>query len=164
MPPGCIKPILWNKAGRKGWDISETANKYDNMLAGITELLSYGTLEERLRQWMHRVREARDNELLKQCDTEEGESVGGGRQTAFINSICLCCVNGCDCVTFAGSNPAPSFWLIMQGPIKIQGDACHQQRFNNKWSPATSETWCPVGVSAEQKWTAWQEGKTEKSW
>lgn len=61
----------------------------------------------------------------------EGESGGGGgfpRQTAFINSICLCRVNGCDCVTFAGSNPAPSFWLIMQGPIKIQGDACHHQQ------------------------------------
>lgn len=51
---------------------------------------------------MHRVIETRENnELLKACDTEEergslveglGGWVGGGgsRQTAFINSICLC--------------------------------------------------------------------------
>lgn len=52
---------------------------------------------------MHRVREPRENnELLKACDTVEergsltvglgagGRGEGRCRQTAFINSICLC--------------------------------------------------------------------------
>lgn len=66
---------------------------------------------------MHRIRETRENnELLKVCDTEEerGSLMGWRRVPDKLHSLIpFVCVNGCDCVTFAGSNPAPSFLLIM---------------------------------------------------
>lgn len=78
-----------------------------------------------------RVRETRgNNELLKACDTEKerwesdggvGRSGGGERSGGrvfpdkLLSLIPFVCVKGCDCVTFAGSSPAPSFLFIMQG-------------------------------------------------
>lgn len=100
---------------------------------------------------MHCVRETRENnELRKECDTEEerGSLMGWRRVPDKLHSLIpFVCVNGCDCVTFAGSNPTPSFLLIMQGLIKIQGDTCHQQLFNNKWGPCNF-----VNLSSVQSW------------
>lgn len=115
------------------------------------EPLSYRTAQrETATVEMRRVGEKRENnELLKVCDTEKGrgslvEGLGGGGRGGegvpdkLLSLIPFVCVKGCDCVTFAGSNPAPSFSLIMQGPIRIQGDTCHQQRFSNKWGSRNS--------------------------
>lgn len=93
-----------------------------------------------------------------------GWGKGGGVPDKLLSLIPFVCVNGCDCVTFAASNPAPSFLLIMQKPIRIRGDTCHQQRFSNKWSPcrfaklAEAPRWY---LSGENK-TAQREGKTER--
>lgn len=121
---------------------------------------------------MHRVREkTENNELLKARDTEEerGSLVDGrGGEEAvsdkLLSLIPFVCVKGGDCVTFAGSNPTPSFLLIMQGPIRIRGDTCHQQRFSNKWSPrnfaklAATLSWYLSRVKINRT----QEGKTER--
>lgn len=101
--------------------------------------------------------ERENNELLKEFDTKEerGSLMGWRRVPDKLHSLIpFVCVNGCDCVTFAGSNLAPSFLLIMQGLITIQGDIYHQQRFNNKWGPCNFVNFnpqCRVGILAERK-------------
>lgn len=49
---------------------------------------------------------------------EERESGGGGGPDKLLSLIPFVSVKGCDCVTFPGINPAPSFLLIMQEPIR----------------------------------------------
>lgn len=86
------------KLGERDGDISETANKYDNTLAGIAAQLQ-NRVKRDGEDEMHRVREkSENNELLNMCDRRRegawwsgwGRGEVGCRQTAFINSICLC--------------------------------------------------------------------------
>lgn len=61
-----------------------------------------------------RQRGSENNEGLKERNIEEGR----GSPDKLLSLIPFVSVKGCDCVTFAGSNPAPSFLLIMQEPIR----------------------------------------------
>lgn len=59
-------------------------------------------------------RERENNEVLKECNIKEREW-GADKLLSLIPFVS---VKGCDCVTFPGINPASSFLLIMQEPIR----------------------------------------------
>lgn len=58
-----------------------------------------------------------NNEGLKECNIEEGGGSQGGSDK-LLSLIPFVSVKRCESVTFAGYNPAPSFLLIMQEPIR----------------------------------------------
>lgn len=74
-------------------------------------------------------RERENNEVLKECNIKERE--WGGRQTAFINSICFCKrVWLCD---LSGYQPSFIIFTHYARADKIQGGTCLREQVNNKW-------------------------------
>lgn len=82
---------------------------------------------------VNRQRWGENNEGLSQCNIEEGSVIWKGGTDKLLSLLPFVSVKGCDSLTFAGSNPASSFFTHYARVNKIQADTCLlRERLNNK--------------------------------